>query len=141
VSALADFAAYLRTDAGVIAAVGLADDGAAKVYVGKAPQGVVAPYVVVTRVAEPPHHHYGGVVALASPTYQVLIVALSSVSTETIETALRTLIDGFTGAMGATGVLGAFVIGSYDDVVATDDGSDELPFSTVLDVELWHEKP
>jgi hypothetical protein len=141
VSALGDFAAYLRVDAGVIVAVGLAEDGAAKVYVGKAPQGVAMPYVVVTRIAEPPHHHYEGVVAIASPTYQVLLVASSSVATEAMETAVRARIDGYVGPMGGTSVHGAFVIGSYDDVVPTGDGSDELPFSTVLDVELWHEKP
>jgi hypothetical protein len=141
VSALADFAATLRVDAGVIAAVGLAPDGEAKVYVGKAPQGVALPYVVVTRIAEPPHHHYEGVVAIASPTYQLVIVAPSSVATEAIETAIRARIDGLSGPMGATQVRGAFVIGSYDDVVATGDGSDELPHSTVMDVELWHERP
>lgn len=137
-SALGDFAAYLRTGAGVIAAVGLADDGQAKVYVGKAPQGVDAPYVVVTRISWPPHHHHGGVAAIASPTYQVLIVSESSVTTEAIEDAIRARIDGFTGTMGSTAVRGAFVIGSYDDVVPTGDGSDELPFSTVLDVEFWY---
>lgn len=137
-SALSDFAAYIRTGAGVISAVGLAADGVAKVYVGKAPQGVSLPYVVVNRIADPPHHHYGGVTAIGSPTMQVLIASASRVTTESIETAIRARVDGFTGTMGSTDVRGSFVIGSFDDVVPTADGSDELPFETVLDVEFWH---
>lgn len=130
----------LRADVGVRSAVGLASDGDAKVYVGKAPQAVAIPYVVLRRIAEPPHHHAQGWAEIGSPTVQAHVVASSSVAVQTIIDALLVVLDGVRGQFGSVRIRGAFVVGRYDDVVQTDDASDELPHETVLDLEVWHER-
>jgi len=132
--------AYLRADVTLQAIMGVSSFGTAPVYVGKAPQGLAIPYIVLRRIAQPPHHHAEGVAAIGSPTIQANVVAASSVQLQRIVEAVEARLDGQRGTFGTSDVRGAFVVGRYDDVVQTDDASDELPHEAVLDLEVWHQR-
>ena len=102
-----------------------------------APASAAVPYVLRSRISNPPHDHLGGEAAIASPTFQFTVVAGSSRERNEVAAALRACLSRYSGPMGTEDV----EISSpeeADDVESASDGSERRLFVRRLDFEVWH---
>jgi len=102
-----------------------------------APASAQVPYVLRTRLSNPPHDHLAGEAAIGSPTYQFTVVASSNRERNEVAGALRTCLSRYSGPMGTEDV----EISSpeeADDVETASDGSERRLFVRRLDFEVWH---
>jgi hypothetical protein len=110
-----------------------------RVYPDFAPASAVVPYVLRSRISNPPHDHLAGEAAIGNPTYQFTVVAASNRERNEVGAALRACLSRYSGPMGTEDV----EIGSpeeADDVEAAGDGSERRLFVRRLDFEVWHAK-
>ncbi len=102
-----------------------------------APASAAVPYVLRSRLSNPPHDHLAGEAAIASPTFQFTVVAGSSRERNEVAGALRACLSRYSGPMGTEDV----EISSpeeADDVESASDGSERRLFVRRLDFEVWH---
>ncbi|MGE0193879.1 MAG: DUF3168 domain-containing protein [Planctomycetota bacterium] len=118
-------------------------DAALKKHVGErifpefAPASAVVPYVLRSRISNPPHDHLGGEAAIGSPTFQFTVVASSNRERNDVGAALRACLSRYSGPMGTEDV----EVGSpdeADDIETASDGSERRLFVRRLDFEVWH---
>ena len=110
-----------------------------RIYPDFAPASAVVPYVVRTRISNPPHDHLSGEAAIGSPTYQFTVVAGSSRERAAVAEGLRACLSRYSGPMGTEDV----EVSSpeeADDVEAANDGSERRLFVRRLDFEVWHSR-
>jgi hypothetical protein len=110
---------------------------AERIYPEFAPSDTRTPYVVRTRISNPPHDHLAGEAAIASPTFQFTVVAGSNRERNDVAGALRACLSRYSGAMGTEDV----EVSSpeeADDVETAGDGSERRLFVRRLDFEIWH---
>lgn len=110
-----------------------------RIYPDFAPASAALPYVVRTRISNPPHDSLSGEAAIGSPTYQFTVVAGSSRERGAVAEALRACLSRYSGAMGTEDV----EVSSpeeADDVEAANDGSERRLFVRRLDFEVWHSR-
>jgi hypothetical protein len=108
-----------------------------RIYPEFAPASAQVPYVLRTRLSNPPHDHLAGEAAIASPTYQFTVVATSNRERGEVAGALRACLSRYSGPMGTEDV----EISSpeeADDVETASDGSERRLFVRRLDFEVWH---
>jgi hypothetical protein len=112
---------------------------AARIYPDVAPGTAKTPYVLRSRISNPPHDHLGGEAAIASPTFQFTVVAGSNRERNEVSAALRACLSRYSGPMGTEDV----DISSpeeADDVETAGDGSERRLFVRRLDFEVWHSR-
>lgn len=122
---------HCLSDAGLRALV------ADRIYPDFAPAGAATPYVVRSRISNPPHDSLSGEAAIANPTYQFTVVAGSCRERGAVADALRASLSRYSGPMGTEDV----EVSSpeeADDVEAANDGSERRLFVRRLDFEVWH---
>jgi len=110
-----------------------------RIYPEFAPASAAVPYVVRSRLANPPHDHLGGEAAIGNPTYQFAVIAFSNKERGEVAAALRACLSRFSGPMGTEDV----EISSpdeADDVETAGDGSERRLFVRRLDFEVWHSR-
>ncbi len=110
-----------------------------RIFPDFAPASAVVPYVVRTRISNPPHDSLSGEAAIGSPTYQFTVVAGSSRERGAVADALRACLSRYSGPMGTEDV----EVSSpeeADDVEAANDGSERRLFVRRLDFEVWHSR-
>lgn len=108
-----------------------------RVYPDFAPASAAVPYVLRSRISNPPHDHLAGEAAIGSPTYQFTVVASSNRERNEVAAALRACLSRYSGPMGTEDV----EIGSpdeSDDVETASDGSERRLFVRRMDFEVWH---
>ena len=108
-----------------------------RVYPDFAPASAVVPYVLRSRISNPPHDHLAGEAAIGSPTFQFTVVASSNRERNEVAAALRVCLSRYSGPMGTEDV----EISSpeeADDVESASDGSERRLFVRRLDFEVWH---
>lgn len=108
-----------------------------RVYPDFAPASAVVPYVLRSRISNPPHDHLAGEAAIGSPTFQFTVVASSNRERNEVAAALRACLSRYSGPMGTEDV----EIGSpdeSDDVETASDGSERRLFVRRMDFEVWH---
>ena len=108
-----------------------------RVYPDFAPASAVVPYVLRSRISNPPHDHLEGEAAIGSPTFQFTVVASSNRERNEVGAALRACLSRYSGPMGTEDV----EIGSpeeADDVETASDGSERRLFVRRMDFEVWH---
>jgi hypothetical protein len=102
-----------------------------------APASAVVPYVLRSRISNPPHDHLGGEAAIGSPTFQFTVVASSNRERNEVAGALRACLSRYSGPMGTEDV----EVSSpeeADDVETASDGSERRLFVRRMDFEVWH---
>ena len=95
------------------------------------------PYVLRSRLSNPPHDHLAGEAAIASPDVPVHRRRASSRERNEVADALRACLSRYSGPMGTEDV----EISSpeeADDVESATDGSERRLFVRRLDFEVWH---
>jgi hypothetical protein len=108
-----------------------------RIYPEFAPASAQVPYVLRSRLSNPPHDHLAGEAAIGSPTYQFTVVASSNRERGEVAGALRACLSRYSGPMGTEDV----EISSpeeADDVETASDGSERRLFVRRLDFEVWH---
>ena len=108
-----------------------------RVYPDFAPASAVVPYVLRSRISNPPHDHLAGEAAIGSPTFQFTVVASSNRERNEVAAALRACLSRYSGPMGTEDV----EISSpeeADDVETASDGSERRLFVRRMDFEVWH---
>ena len=110
-----------------------------RIYPDFAPASAAVPYVVRSRISNPPHDHLAGEAAIASPTFQFTVVASSNRERNEVAAALRASLSRYSGPMGTEDV----EVSSpeeADDIESAADGSERRLFVRRLDFEVWHAK-
>ena len=110
-----------------------------RIYPDFAPASAAVPYILRSRLSNPPHDHLGGEAAIASPTFQFTVVAASSKQRNEVADALRSTLSRYSGPMGTDDV----EVSSpeeADDLESAADGSERRLFVRRLDFEVWHSK-
>ena len=110
-----------------------------RIYPDFAPASAKVPYVVRSRISNPPDDHLTGEAAIGSPTYQFTVVASSNRERSDVAGALRACLSRYSGPMGTADV----EVSSpeeADDVETAGDGSERRLFVRRLDFEIWHAK-
>ena len=108
-----------------------------RVFPEFAPASAAIPYVLRSRISNPPHDHMGGEAAIGSPTYQFTVVASSNRERNEVAGALRACLSRYSGPMGTEDV----EVSSpeeADDVETAVDGSERRLFVRRMDFEVWH---
>jgi len=108
-----------------------------RVFPEFAPASAVVPYVLRSRISNPPHDHLGGEAAIGSPTFQFTVVASSNRERNEVGAALRACLSRYSGPMGTEDV----EVSSpeeADDVETAVDGSERRLFVRRMDFEVWH---
>ncbi len=108
-----------------------------RIYPEFAPASAPVPYVLRSRISNPPHDHLAGEAAIGSPTYQFTVVAASNRERNAVGDALRACLSRYSGSMGTEDV----EVSSpeeADDVETAADGSERRLFVRRLDFEVWH---
>jgi len=112
---------------------------AERIFPDFAPASTRVPYVVRSRLSNPPHDHLAGEAAIASPTYQFTVISSSNRERNEVAGALRACLSRYSGPMGTEDV----EVSSpeeADDVETAGDGSERRLFVRRLDFEIWHAK-
>ena len=112
---------------------------ATRIYPDFAPASAAVPYVLRSRISNPPHDHLAGEAVIASPTFQFTVVASSSRERNEVAAALRASLSRYSGPMGTEDV----EVSSpeeADDIDSAADGSERRLFVRRLDFEVWHAK-
>ena len=110
-----------------------------RIYPDFAPASAAVPYVLRSRLSNPPHDHLAGEAAIASPTFQFTVVAASNKQRNEVADALRAALSRYSGPMGTEDV----EVSSpeeADDLESAADGSERRLFVRRLDFEVWHSK-
>jgi len=118
-------ARLIATD-GVTALVGQ------RIYPGKAPQDATIPYLVYQRISTTRFSTFSGASLIPESRMQIDIIASSQANAESIASAVRTSLDGYTGTSAGVVVLSSTVEDEADGN-ETIDGSDSLYYRVVLD--------
>ena len=108
-----------------------------RIYPEFAPASAEVPYVLRSKISDPPHDHLAGEAAIGSPTYQFTIVASSNRERGEVGAALRACLSRYSGPMGTEDV----EISSpeeADDIETAFDGSERRLFVRRMDFEVWH---
>lgn len=109
------------------------------IYPDFAPASAVVPYILRSRLSNPPHDHLAGEAAIASPTFQFTVVASSNRERNEVAAALRASLSRYSGAMGTDDVEVSSP-DEADDIESAADGSERRLFVRRLDFEVWHAK-
>ena len=110
-----------------------------RIYPDFAPASAAVPYVVRSRLSNPPHDHLGGEAAIACPTFQFTVVASSNKERNEVAAALRASLSRYSGPM-ATFDVEVSSPEEADDLESAADGSERRLFVRRLDFEVWHAK-
>ncbi|MGE0193559.1 MAG: DUF3168 domain-containing protein [Planctomycetota bacterium] len=102
-----------------------------------APASAVVPYVLRSRISNPPHDHLGGEAAIGSPTFQFTVVASSNRERNDVGAALRACLSRYSGPMGTEDVEVSSP-DEADDIETASDGSERRLFVRRMDFEVWH---
>ncbi len=94
----------------------------ARVYALEAPQGAVAPYLVVQKISAPRSHTHQGADGLVVARFQFTCVATTYKGAKDVAEELRAALDGKAVTMGTTEVSAAF----YDDEIDDQDPDAKL---------------
>jgi Protein of unknown function (DUF3168) len=108
-----------------------------RIYPEFAPASAVVPYVLRSRISNPPHDTMTGEAAIASPTFQFTVVAGSSRERSAVGEALRACLSRYSGPMGTEDV-DVMSPDESDDVETAVDGSERRLFVRRMDFEVWH---
>ena len=134
----ADLYTRIYDDAGVQALVADAT-WTYKVFDAKVPQDVARPYIVIRgRISQGGHHHFEGVSGFLDPTVQIEVYGSTSPQVEAVADAVRASLDGGSGTWGSTAILGAFIVSEFDDHRAAEDGSEDMDYTTIMDVMIQY---
>jgi Protein of unknown function (DUF3168) len=108
-----------------------------RIYPEFAPASAAVPYVLRSRISNPPHDTMTGEAAIASPTFQFTVVASSSRERNAVSEALRACLSRYSGPMGTEDV-DVMSPDESDDVETAVDGSERRLFVRRMDFEVWH---
>ena len=87
----------LENDSAVAAIVG------DRINANQANQGAAFPYIVVDLISNEHAHHATAAAGVAHPTFQITCWETEPGKNETLATAVREALDGFTGTLGSGG--------------------------------------
>ena len=107
-----------------------------RVYGVKLPQDPTLPAVVMARISESPEYATGGMVGLSAGRFQIDCWAAGLAGSRNLKEAVRKLLSGYKGTIGAEAIRGSF------QETSTDLYDSELDAHRVsMDFLIWHVEP
>jgi len=123
--------ALLSTEATITAICGT------RVYVTKAPQKAVFPYVIITQMSSEENASLDGATGkLRFITFDIDCKSKTSVQAESLGNAVRTFIQDYTGAAGNFTIGAVIMNNESDSYEPPDDGSDVGVHVVTLDLDV-----
>jgi hypothetical protein len=123
--------ALLSTEATITAICGT------RVYVTKAPQKAVFPYVIITQMSSEENASLDGATGkLRFITFDIDCKSKTSVQAESLGNAVRTFIQDYTGAAGNFTIGAVIMNDESDSYEPPDDGSDVGVHVVTLDLDV-----
>jgi len=123
--------ALLSTEATITAICGT------RVYVTKAPQKAVFPYVIITQMSSQENASLDGATGkLRFITFDIDCKSKTSVQAESLGNAVRTFIQDYTGAAGNFTIGAVIMNDESDSYEPPDDGSDVGVHVVTLDLDV-----
>jgi len=123
--------ALLSTEATITAICGT------RVYVTKAPQKAVFPYVIITQMSSQENASLDGATGkLRFITFDIDCKSKTSVQAESLGNAVRTFIQDYTGAAGNFTIGAVIINDESDSYEPPDDGSDVGVHVVTLDLDV-----
>lgn len=106
------------------------------IYYVKAPQDVVSPYIVITKITSDRKHTHDGADNLCESTFQISIFSDTYYEGKQIAAQVQAVLDSYSGTMG--GVSGVIVNSCfYENEVDLYEEGQEL-HHLACDYRLWH---
>lgn len=109
-----------------------------RVYVSKAPQSAVLPYIIITQMSSNENQTIDGSTGLRFVDFDIDCKADRSVESETLGNAVRTFIDDYTGTAGSETVKAVLLNDESTQYEPPTDGSDTGIYTTLLDVTIQY---
>lgn len=122
----------------LLAASGLSALVSARIFWGKAPQSVAAPYVVLSRVSGIPDYHLQGPSGLVQSRVQADCYGTTYASAKGVARQVEARLSGFRGPHGTTQFDGVFKVGERD--LYNDDPTPAALHAVSMDFTLWHKE-
>ena len=107
-----------------------------RVYVSKAEQSAVLPYIIITQMSSNENQTIDGSTGLRFVDFDIDCKADRSVESETLGNAVRTFIDDYTGAAGSETIGAVLLNDESTQYEPPTDGSDTGIYTTLLDVTI-----
>jgi len=122
-----DFTAFLKADAGI------ASLAAGRVYPQNLPQNATLPAVVYRQFSGKRPSTMDNARQLTDDAFHLTCSALDYKGSKQLSEKVRQALEGFSGAMGGTAILGVFLTHEGDTYAA-----ESLIFDTDLEFRIWH---
>ena len=122
---------FLTGKAGITGVVG------SRIYDTIAPQDATKPFIIFSIVTSEKSNYLSGQAEDAFIILELVVVADTGKTCETITEALRNELSGFTGSMGSINVTSCFFESDSDEYVRPVDGQDFGIFSRVVQYNIW----
>ncbi len=122
----------LLADAGLIAVVG------ERIYPVLAPQDVVKPYIVFSKISAPRDHTHDGGSGLVNARFQFSCFATTYQVAKQVAGLIQAVLQGYSGTLGGAG--GVVVNGCFYEDETDLYEPDSALFHVAVDYRLWHQE-
>ncbi|HMT13134.1 MAG TPA: DUF3168 domain-containing protein [Aestuariivirga sp.] len=122
----------------LLAAAGLTSLVSNRVYWVIAPQGVAAPYIIMSVISSVPGYTMAGKDALTESRVQVDIYAKTYASAKAISAQVKSALSGFRGGVSGVTFDGIFIASERDTF--TDDASPSDLLGVSIDLMVWNKE-